>query len=392
MACADGAAPRSKTLISDSAGIRIAFTAIGPDAVACSLSEPVLRIGAIDAQSGSVLYGVNGAAVLGDGRIAIVNRGTSQIKLFSATGTALGEFGRQGPGPDEFKNLWSIAVRGPDTLVVGDYRPWRFSFYTPTGELHRRVELKPPVIERPNFALPLGSGSGFIMEEPLFRAQDAMVDRVVPLHRYDEDGELRGDVGPFWLDEFGYLARDIGYVGNPIFGAKASFLRVGEEQFLYATGRHEQLEIWSRDGDLRRIVRWQARDRSIGADDAEVWRRKRREEIEARFQITPQMEPFIAAQVGPNLPVAAQYPGHDRVVVSQTGEIWVQQYRRPLDEGPNPWWVFSGSGEFVCAALLPKDLSVLAIDGTRVLGLSTDSLDVEYVLGFDVSFPADRRP
>jgi hypothetical protein len=203
---------------------------------------------------------------------------------------------------------------------------------------------------------------------------------------------LRGDVGPFWLDEFGYLARDIGYVGNPIFGAKASFVPVGEEQFLYAAGRHEQLEIWSRDGNLRRIVRWHARDRSIGADDAEVWRRKRREEIEARFKITPQMEPFIAAQVGPNLPVADQYPGHDRVVVSQTGEIWVQQYRRPLDEGPNPWWVFAGSGEFVCVAPLPKDLSVLAIDGTRVLGLSTDSLDVEYVSGFDVSFPADRRP
>jgi hypothetical protein len=242
------------------------------------VSDEVLRIGAVDEQSGSVLYGVNGAAVLGDGRIAIVNRGTSQIKLFSVSGEAVGEFGRQGPGPDEFKNLWSVAVRGPDTLVVGDYRPWRFSFYTPDGELVRRIELMPPVIERPDFALPLGPGGGFVMEEPLFRPQDEMVDRVVRLHTYDEQGALSGAVGSFWLDEFGYLARDIGYVGNPIFGAKASFLTFEDDLILYATGRYEQLEVWTRDGHLRRIVRWQARDRQVPPNDADVWRRKRRQE------------------------------------------------------------------------------------------------------------------
>jgi hypothetical protein len=351
------------------------------------VSDEVLRIGAVDERSGSVLYGVNGAAILGDGRIAIVNRGTSQIKLFSAMGDAVGEFGRQGPGPDEFKNLWSVAVRGPDTLVVGDYRPWRFTFVTPTGELLRRIELKPAVIERPDFARPLGPGAGFVMEEPLFRAQDEMVDRVVPLQTYDEDGELQGAVGLFWLDEFGYLAKEIGYVGNPIFGAKASFLTLRDDLILYATGRYEQLEVWSRDGDLRRIVRWHSRDRSVAPNDADVWRRKRREEIEARTEITPQMEPAIAAQVGEDLPVADEYPGHDRVVASQTGEVWVQQYRRPLDEGPDRWWVFAADGQFVCSASLPEDLRVLAVDGRRLLGLSLDSLDVEYVVGFDVTHP-----
>ena len=37
-----------------------------------------------------------------------------------------GVLGRQGQGPEEFENLWSVHVRGADTLVVADYRPWRW--------------------------------------------------------------------------------------------------------------------------------------------------------------------------------------------------------------------------------------------------------------------------
>jgi hypothetical protein len=102
------------------------------------------------------------------------------------------------------------------------------------------------------------------------------------------------------------------------------------------------------------------------------------------------MEPVIAAQIGEDLPVADEYPGHGRVVASQMGDVWVQQYRRPLDEGPDAWWVFAADGQFVCSALLPEDLWLLAVDAGRVFGLMLDSLDVEYVLGFDVTYPADQ--
>ena len=286
---------RTTVEVSDSAGVSIIFTRIAEDAQTCEVTGETLRIGAVDESRGTTLFSVNGAAFLGDGRIAVLNRGTSQVKVFSPTGDLVSEFGRQGQGPEEFKSLWSIHVRGADTLVVGDYRPWRFSFFTPEGELLRRVELKPAMISRPDFAFPLRGGAGFIMEEPSFQAQDEMVDRVVPLRVYGEDGENTGTVGDFWLDRYGYLSREIGYVGNPVFGAKASFSHLRDDLILYGTGRYEQLEVWNIAGELQGIVRWESRGREVAPTDADVWRRQTIEDIESRSEITPEMEPVIAA-------------------------------------------------------------------------------------------------
>lgn len=244
--CSGGGAGRTTVEVSDSAGVSIVVARIGEDASACEVTGEVLRIGAVDEQEGPALHLVERAVVLSDGRIAITNRGTSQVMVFSPAGDLVSQFGRRGDGPGEFRYLWSVYVRGEDTLVVGDYRPWRFSFFTPEGEWLRQVELKPPVIERPDFAIPLAAGTGFIMEEPSFQIQDEMVDRVAPLRVYGEDGENTGTVGQFWLERLGYLSREIGYVGNPIFGARASFSHLRGDRILYAAGRAEQLEIWER--------------------------------------------------------------------------------------------------------------------------------------------------
>ena len=123
-----------------------------------------------------------------------------------------------------------------------------------------------------------------------------------------------------------------------------------------------------------------------------MWRRQPRSELEARFEITPELQPVIDAQIGDHLPVADLYPGHGDVVVSQDGRVRVEQYRRPLDEGPNRWWVFGADGQFVCSALLPNDIWVMAVGNNRVLGTVRDSLDVEYVVAYHVEYPTGRDP
>lgn len=394
--CSQGALERRTTVeFSDSAGIPIADTRIAGDAPTCEVSHETVMIGAVEGTEGTEgtpLFGVNGAALLDDGRLVVVNRGSSELMVFSLSGELLSAFGRRGGGPGEFKNLWSVHVRAGDTLVVGDYRPWRFSFFTPEGEFLRSIELKPPEIERPDFAIPLGNGAGFVMEEPLFETQREWVDRVVPLRAYGEDGEFAWTVGEFWLDRWGYLSEELGYVGNPIFGAKATFSHLRDDLILYGTGQFEQLEIWNLSGELKGIVRWESRGRAVESGDADLWRHQRREEIEERVELTPRMEAVIEAQVGAHLPVADLYPGHANVVVSAEGRIWVEEYRRPSDEGPTRWLVFDPNGGFHCAASIPEDLWVLAAGGDRIFGLVRDSLDVEYIVGHDVGSPQARGP
>jgi len=374
------------TAVSDSTGVSIATSIVSDAAPTCAATESV-RIGSLDGESGIPLYGVNGASLLDDGRLAVLNRGTSEVLVISPSGDLLSRFGREGDGPSEFKNLWSVHVRPPDTLVVGDYRPWRFTFFTPDGDFIRRVELQPPEMERPDYAMPLVSGSGFMMEQPHYEVADEWRDRIVPLQLYGEDGQSTGTLGDFWLDRFGYLAREIRYVGNPIFGAKARFAALPSGEILYAPARHEQLEVWDRDGTLKRIIRWTARPRDVEPGAGDAWRRAERAAIEARFEITPELEPVIDAQTGPHLPVAEVYPANDQVVIGRDGAGWVEEYRRPSDEGLTRWFRFELSGEFRCVADLDPDLRLLAASEDRLYGLVRDDLDVEYIVVYALGEP-----
>jgi len=386
-ACSDDqVSDASRTVQTDSADVRISTSVISSDAPVCDLSE-ALRIGSLDGESGVPLFGVNGIAPLPDGRLAVLNRGTSQILVVSDAGELLHEFGREGDGPSEFKELWSIHVRPPDTLIVGDLRPWRFTFFSPEGDFIRRVNLTPAEIERPDFALPLTSGRGFMMEEPSYEVGVDMEDRVVPVHLYTEAGDSSGSLGDFWLDEFGYLSREIRYVGNPVFGARARFAVLPEGRVLYATGRHEQLEVWGADDGLERIVRWEARSREVEAGAADLWRQQQWAAIEERFEITPEMEPIIEGQYGSHVPVSDVYPGHDQVIAAPDGSVWVQEYRRPADEGPGRWFSFDPSGVLQCVANVSPEVFPLAAAGYRVFALTRDELDVEYIIVYQVAAP-----
>ena len=60
-----------------------------------------------------------GIARLSNGRIAIANRGTNDIRIFDAQGRYLATFGRTGEGPGEFRRLEMIAYSG-DTVWFHD--------------------------------------------------------------------------------------------------------------------------------------------------------------------------------------------------------------------------------------------------------------------------------
>ena len=148
----------------DSAGITITYTPVDTLGPVCPTEED-LRIGSVEGDSTTQLFGAWAATRLRDGSIAVLNRGTSQVKVFSPDGELVRQFGRQGGGPGEFRSnlFWALFLRA-DTLVVPDYRPWRFSFFLSDGTFIRSVELSPDIIERPDVAFPLPAGDGFLVE------------------------------------------------------------------------------------------------------------------------------------------------------------------------------------------------------------------------------------
>jgi hypothetical protein len=391
--CSERAVEPQRTVFGDSGGVRISYTRIDSTAPACSLSENVVRIGAVAGESAYELFDVRDAVRLDDSSIAILNVGTSQVKIFDSGGAFVREFGRRGPGPGEFRNLWSLDTRGDNTLVVGEYRPWRFSFFTSGGDFIRSVEAKPPIIERPEVGIVLSSGGSFLIGERCCTIeQDGFWDETVMINRYGSAGSIADSIGRFWLATTGFLSRELRYLGGPIFGARAAFAYFPGDTLVYASGRFEQVELWTRDGKLGRLVRWNARDRQVRREDVEEWKRQFRETFRGDPS-SPHARTLLQAQIGEQRPIAGVFPAREEwggLLVSRDGTIWVKEFRRPFDRGADRWLVFYPSGEFACQVMIPDRIDLLHVGTDYVLGRERDSFDVEYVVERRFRLPMAR--
>lgn len=141
---ATGSTSDSAVTVMDSAGIRIVFNDLEALRVTCAVgSTPVVSIGTAEGDEPYQLFRVFGATRLSDGRVALVNQGSQSVRVYDAHGRFLAAWGRAAEGPGEFRDAFYLWRLPGDTLWVGDYRPWEFEIFAPTGEWVRRVQLVP---------------------------------------------------------------------------------------------------------------------------------------------------------------------------------------------------------------------------------------------------------
>ncbi len=100
-ACGSEGASGPAVAVRDSAGITIVENSGSvPTGGGWSIAaEPELVIGTFEGDPEYQLFQVEGALRLPDGRIAIGNTGSGEIRIFDASGVFLRSLGRKGEGP-----------------------------------------------------------------------------------------------------------------------------------------------------------------------------------------------------------------------------------------------------------------------------------------------------
>jgi hypothetical protein len=96
-------------------------------------AEPDVSIGVVDGAAQYQMHHVVGAVRMDDGRIAVMNAGSAQLRIYAADGTFISSHGRPGEGPGEFRTGSRMQVKG-DTLVIYDARLRRLSLHELSGE------------------------------------------------------------------------------------------------------------------------------------------------------------------------------------------------------------------------------------------------------------------
>ena len=84
---------------------------------------PLFSIGGSDERESYALFDVRSATILSDGRVAVANRGTAEIRFYTSEGGYVGAAGGKGQGPGEYLTIKEMVRLPGDSLLVLSLRP-----------------------------------------------------------------------------------------------------------------------------------------------------------------------------------------------------------------------------------------------------------------------------
>lgn len=370
----------------DSAGIRIvenAASAWGEGDEWRLSAEPVVHIGAVEGADHYLFSEIRDAARFPDGRIAVANRGSNQIRIFDERGTFLRALGGTGGGPGEFERLTAIEILPGDSILAYDYTTHRLTVFGPEGEVARTA-----TIDWESMAL--ASGLGRLSDGTLvLRTGSSWSSRQLtqeerrvglfyrapsPILRYTAEGVLLDTIGVFPGLEIAVWEDDGITMGVPWF-AHMTVHDAYQNQVYVGTQETYEIRVYSSSGDLRRLIRGPPRDLTVTDEDMRALRQWLQEAAPADM---PNRDSVINA-VFTGRPVPETAAAYAEILVDAAGNLWVAE-ATPSGMAPTTvWTVFDPDGRMLGTVSVPDRFGVSEIGEDYVLGQWQDQFDVQYV-------------
>lgn len=367
----------SSVIRSDSAGIMIveSATAQWDEGREWRLDGPTVSIGSVDGPPDTQLHRVRAVSLLPDGRIAIANGGTAEIRLYDAEGRWIRSLGREGAGPGEFRVITGLQVIPPDTLVVFENGEGRVAIFTAEGALvtSRRIVAPGETFQGPEHRLKDGRWLNLMHSTEVEGYQKRRNSFVAWSDSASPGDTILSRDGQEYLiyirhQNGQYIGR--GAVGYPFAGQDVGAFRDG--RMALSSGLAFDVAVVEMGRGKMRIRRRMERpplapDRVARFVDDYVGRYPPQRQSEVRGHFA-------------RLPVPDAAPTHSALQFDPAGSLWIENYRRPWDSlATRNWSVFEPTGSWLGDVEFPRGLRVFEIGDNHVVGVERDSDGVEFV-------------
>ena len=383
ISCSDGRSANGPPVVrSDSAGIEIVDNrspAWGEGEGWTVDPQPLWEVGGADAGPEYALFRVGRAIRFPDGRVAVANGVSRQIRLYDRAGRHLLDIGKDGEGPGEFRRVNRLWRVGGDSIMAFDGTLRRITVFDTEGRLGRTLMLRPQPGTLQAFGMrPFDDGTllveGVVPPEPprvgLFQGGARK------FQRFSADGEFLNGIAE---EE---LAPNMGYlVEGSVTYSRAPFLlrflpSTGDGEYLHVgSGASPQLRSVDPEGQPTRIIRWAEEVPRVDADAIAAY------ENDIRVGYS---EPGLR-KLGEAKLEGAIYPDelpvYQSLLVDAERHVWVERYRLPWED-ERRWWIFDPSGRWLGEPSVPSDLTIREIGSDYILGVRRDEFDVESVAVF----------
>ncbi|HEU5218588.1 MAG TPA: hypothetical protein VFU23_08005 [Gemmatimonadales bacterium] len=388
--CGGSDAGGGKAATRDSAGISIVENS-GPawssDRGWKVVDSPLVDIGDVDH--------VFGPVPLSDGRLAVANAGTNEVRIYDARGALLKSSGRAGSGPGEYQNLAGI-WRGPgDSVMVSDVLVRRVSVLDREGAFARSVTLGGagaslmPTSGTVSLAIPSGwldDGSilGVAQSFGIGVAREGTFRDSLMVIVYGPDGLARDTVGRFPGPEMEQMTLSFGGrsmpAPTPVPLGRQFVGSANGDRFYLSVNNAWEIEVRGLDGSLKRLIRSDIKPATITPDDIAANRKEMREQMESQpmmRNVPDAIKQQLTARID-----QAKYPAtfafFAGLLTDQDGNLWAQEASASSSRAQR-YAVIDSSGRFLGRVTMPASFRTSSIGSDAVYGVWKDPDDVEHV-------------
>lgn len=396
-ACGGDAVREPEVVVRDSAGIEIveSTAARWTDAQVWRVDpEPRVRIGLTEGDPPYLFSNIEAALLLSDGRIAVADRGSSELRFYSADGVFERAVGGPGEGPGEMGYIRDMDRCGADSLFVFEI-DFNNVVFTATGDYVR--EARPwegsSRARRP-YALRCARNGHYAavgwenLDGPrsigFYRAM-APTWILAPTHAHASADSVQ-DAGLVFATELGTMlsseriGRPTGSSPHPL--GRALRFAVSEDAVYLGTGESFEVQQYDWNGPLSRLIRWPGEDLTIREEHIAAYRASQLDSVSDEQR--PALERSLM-----EMPMPPAFPAYQRIEADPQGNLWVEEFRRPGESSQN-WTVIGADGALLGSVALPSALLVTDIGADAIVGVTRDELGVERVQVHDIAKPVER--
>lgn len=363
--------------VRDSAGVRIVENRAPSWAGGADWTvepSPYLTIGTSGGPPEYQFYRVQGAVRLGDGRIAVADGGSGEIRFFDASGRFLKSTGGEGDAPGEYRQIAALGALPGDSLWVYDFGLRRFTLLGHDGDVSRTVQVVAN-LSAVN-AVGLISDGSFVLQELWGSAvqhggRGGLTREPAAVVRLSADGTTIDTVGVFPGREV-FVGSEDGraVMSTPLF-ARSTMVIASAGDVMVGNREKFEIDVYTPLGNLMRSVRVSGVDLSISRDAVARL-------IEDALAEVPTERRAMQRTHMESMDLPPSRPAHGRLLVDTEGHLWVAEYTRY----PTPsvrWSVFDQAGRWLGLVTVPPRFQLYQVGADLIIGVSRDELGVEYV-------------
>lgn len=345
---------------------------------------PSLEIGGEDGDPLTQFHRIQHGVRFSDGRFAIADGGTQEIRYFDENGGPLFAVGGAGDGPGEFRGLGWIAQCGTDSLYVFDRYHARISVLDDTGAFSRSFKIETRGLGGRPYSVSCNRKGLFLVRGwPLLsRNQPPGPFRPnAPFSLLDQEGQEVAFLGDFPADE---MYRFNGSIGPRPLGCKTS-QALGDDLIFLSKGVTFEIGVFDLYGNPWGLIvkgELAALEFPCSAHTRYVeWRAARETDSGRREALIGALQDVLFPK---------QRPALNRLFLDSNGEIWVSRFLHPAEERES-WILIDARGVSQVEFLMPRGFNVFQFKDGIVVGSFKNRFGVESVQTYDLDYPEPER-